>query len=76
MVVYPGPCPWYQFLHSIVASQTLSACRYIETHSQAITEGSTLEAFLHSFLKDLATGVHCQDSFDSVDEKRARVFTF
>ena len=21
-------CPWYQFLHSIVTSQTLSACRY------------------------------------------------
>ena len=30
MVVCPGPYPWYQFLHSIVTSQTPSACRYID----------------------------------------------
>ena len=28
MVVCPGPYPWYQFFHSIVTSQTLSACGY------------------------------------------------
>ena len=32
MVVCPGPYPWYQFLHSIVTPQSLTACSYMETH--------------------------------------------
>ena len=28
MVVCPGPHPWYQFLHSNVTIQSISACRY------------------------------------------------
>ena len=31
MVVCPGPYPWYQFLHPVVAKPTLSACRYISS---------------------------------------------
>ena len=47
MVVCPGPFPSYQFLHSIVTSQTHSACRYIEPYFLATTEESSWEAFLH-----------------------------
>ena len=53
MVVCPGPYPWYQFLHSSVTIQSVSACRYMEHHILVTTEGSFLRSFPAWFSKIL-----------------------
>ena len=68
MVVYPGKYQWYQLLHSFVTIQLLSACRYMEHHFLATTEGSSLGSFPEWFLKIWHTDVQRQNSFDSVEE--------
>ena len=41
MVICPGPYPWYQFLHSVVTIQSLSASRYIPSSSSCGQSSST-----------------------------------
>ena len=36
MVVCPRLYPWYQFLHSNVAIQSLSACRYNQSYIEKV----------------------------------------
>ena len=66
MVVCPGPYLWYQFFHSNVTVQSLSACRYMEQQRDRLWD-----AFLASVIRIWLTGVQRQDSFDSAGESQS-----